>query len=71
MWRDIGEYNRIRANDRSGSNRNAGADHDILAEPNAITDIHRCDLRNALIEDGEPTVVECMSMVGDVDIPGE
>jgi hypothetical protein len=69
--RDVGENNRVRADNRATSNANPRPDDDVLTEPCSIADLDGADTRNPLFENRSRPVVEGVHMVGDVDVAGE
>src|SRR5262249_53976900 len=61
----------VRADHRAASDPHARADDDVLAEPGAVPDLHRADVRHTLVEHGAAQILERVRMVAEVDVPGE
>ena len=57
--------------DRAASDADTGADDDVLSEPGTGLDDDFREAIDSLVLDGTRWIVECVRVVGDVDVAGE
>lgn len=68
---DVREDDRVRADDGSDTDADAGSDEHVLAQPGPIAYLDRRDPIDPLVEDRDATLLKRVRVVGDVDVARE